>query len=165
MTESRDWSIRRVLDEYTAKVLLAENHTETRELFDLAFRRLGLLPITAEDGMAAMTEYWSALYSAYPFRLIWLDLAMPRMDGLTVAKRIREVESRVDARASLASEYGYPPPTDVQRAYIIGCTAHADLEKDEEQFSSFDSIIYKPIDLDEIRDALRVATPLTGITV
>lgn len=148
------------------KILLAENNTELRDLFDAAFRRLGLLPVMAEDGVAAMSEYWSALYSASPFRLIWLDLGMPRMDGLTAAKRIRDVESRVEARVELAAEYGYPPPTDVQRAYIIGCTAHSYLEKDEEQFTAvFDCLLDKPLDLDDIRAALDRACERVEIKV
>lgn len=147
------------------KILLAENDAETRELLDIVFRRMGLLPVTTGDGMSAMAEYWSALYSN-PFRLVWFDLAMPRLDGLTAAKRIREVERRVEARTELAAEYGYPPPNEVPRAYIIGCTAHVNLEKDREQFTStFDEMLDKPVDLDDIRGAVERAVEVAGVSL
>lgn len=137
------------------RVLLAENEEDQRELFTMALTRLGYDVVATQDGAAAMTEYWSALSSSRPFSVIWLDLAMPRMDGLTVARRIREIESKADIRAEMAREYGYPPPADIPRAYIIGCTAHIDLQADREMFEKvIDVMLEKPLDFEEIKRAL-----------
>jgi two-component system chemotaxis response regulator CheY len=69
------------------RILLLEDDAAFRELVAAAMRRGGYEVHTANDGQAG----WDMLDAAQP-DLILLDLAMPRLDGLSFLRRLRALE-------------------------------------------------------------------------
>src|SRR6266540_1474225 len=64
-------------------ILLIEDYTDTRELLSVLLRRRGYNVIEAEDGVEGLLKAgW-----VYP-DLILMDLSLPEMDGVEVARRI-----------------------------------------------------------------------------
>ena len=72
-------------------VLVADDSPEICALVAIALRRLGHRVVTCGDGEAAV-----ALSRSEAFDVIVLDHQMPRMDGLTAARLIREAPSTRD---------------------------------------------------------------------
>src|SRR3954447_20931009 len=67
-----------------ARILLLEDDATFRDLVSAALKRAGFEVTNAGDGQAG----WDALDKAQP-DLILLDLAMPRLDGLSFLRRLR----------------------------------------------------------------------------
>jgi CheY-like chemotaxis protein len=64
-------------------ILVIEDYTDTRELLSVLLRRRGYNVVEAEDGVEGLLKAgW-----LYP-DLILLDLSLPEMDGVEVARRI-----------------------------------------------------------------------------
>lgn len=94
-------------------ILVAEDNEENRLVTELLLRRMGYRPLVVNDG----TEAWSAL-QAENFDFAILDLRMPGIDGLTLARRVK-VEmpvapklvalsaSAFDSDRSLCAEAGF----------------------------------------------------------
>jgi len=70
-----------------ARILLLEDDATFRDLVSAALKRAGFEVTNAGDGQAG----WDALDKAQP-DLILLDLAMPRLDGLSFLRRLRANE-------------------------------------------------------------------------
>jgi DNA-binding response OmpR family regulator len=69
------------------RILLLEDDATFRDLVAAALRRAGFEVHAAPDGQAG----WDALDKAQP-DLILLDMAMPRLDGLSFLRRLRNQE-------------------------------------------------------------------------
>ena len=67
------------------KVLIADDEKEVLEIMAKSVAKEGYAVITASDGQ----EAWEKIQSENP-DIILLDVTMPRMDGLTVLKNLRE---------------------------------------------------------------------------
>jgi CheY-like chemotaxis protein len=66
-----------------ATILVIEDYSDTRELLSVLLRRQGYSVIEAEDGVEGLLKAgW-----VYP-DLILMDLSLPEMDGVEVARRI-----------------------------------------------------------------------------
>ena len=72
----------------TAVILIVDDDPVQRRLLEAQLRRFGHEARTAEDGLAAI-EALTAEGAAYD--LMFLDLAMPELDGLGVMARMREL--------------------------------------------------------------------------
>jgi two-component system, cell cycle response regulator DivK len=75
----------RVPDGRAGIVLVADDSFDAREMYALYFQHRGYGAYTAEDGDAAV-------HMARDVRpdLIVMDLSMPRVDGITATKRLKE---------------------------------------------------------------------------
>jgi CheY-like chemotaxis protein len=107
------------------------------DIEDSANSLAGLLTIMGYEAQAAFSGL-AALAAAKSFRpdVILLDLAMPLMDGITVAKRLRE---------------------DPETAHIIliALTAFSDEKyRQQTQQAGFASHFVKPVQLPQLRQAL-----------
>ncbi|MGE5552523.1 MAG: response regulator [Betaproteobacteria bacterium] len=71
------------------KVLVVDDEPAIRELVQFNLKRAGLTVVPAADGEEAL-----ALFRTHRPDLVLLDLMLPRLDGFTVCRRIRD-ESRV----------------------------------------------------------------------
>lgn len=102
------------------KVLIVDDNELNRKLFENLVGQLYDFK-SARNGMEAI-----AIATTTPFDLILMDIQMPRMDGITAMKRIRE------------NDFGACP--------ILAVTAFAD-DGDKQSFldQGFDDFIAKPI--------------------
>jgi two-component system, OmpR family, response regulator MtrA len=70
-----------------ARILLVEDDPSIREVTAIGLRNAGFTIETADDGRAALDRFEAA---SPPFDLVLLDVMLPRMDGLEVARAIRK---------------------------------------------------------------------------
>lgn len=71
-----------------ARVLLVEDDPSIREVTAIALGQAGFTVETAEDGRVALDRF-----AAEPFDLVLLDVMLPRLDGLEVARAIRRTST------------------------------------------------------------------------
>lgn len=69
-----------------ATILVIEDYSDTRELLSVLLRKRGYNVIEAEDGLEGLLKA-----SGSDPDLILMDLALPEMDGIETARRIREI--------------------------------------------------------------------------
>ena len=94
-------------------VLIADDTTDTRELYAEYFRTRGFIALTAHDGTSAV----QAALEHVP-DVIVMDLAMPQFDGLTATRKIKEDERTRQTRVILLT--GYPMDTIARQASQAG---------------------------------------------
>lgn len=109
------------------RILVAEDHDDTRQLLELALTREGYEVMAVTDGARAIEAYGTALRECRPFALLLTDCAMPNMTGTRLASRVREL--------------GDPVP-------IFFITAHTrSLLTDDLQRYDIADVFEKPVDL------------------
>ncbi|HLB35856.1 MAG TPA: response regulator, partial [Gemmatimonadales bacterium] len=69
------------------RILIVDDELSVRKSLEEWFREDGFQVETAEDGEAALKKL-----PAGPFDIMVIDLKMPGMDGMTLQKRVREVD-------------------------------------------------------------------------
>jgi CheY-like chemotaxis protein len=82
-------------------ILIADDATDTRELYADYFSSRGFTVVTAHDGAAAVRVALDQVPD-----VIVMDLAMPQFDGITATRRIK-ADPRA-ARAQVLLLTGYP---------------------------------------------------------
>ena len=82
-------------------VLLVDDTMDTRELYALYFRSLGFTVLTADDGEAGL----ATAANQHP-DVIVMDLAMPRLDGISAIRRLKADPRSRDIPVILLT--GYP---------------------------------------------------------
>jgi diguanylate cyclase (GGDEF)-like protein len=118
------------------RILLAEDDPITRRILEAQLKNWGNELVVCSDGAQA----WKELNSENAPKLAVLDWMMPEMDGLTVSREIRKLDSR--------------PYT-----YIILLTAKSRKEDIVEGLEAgADDYITKPFDPQELRVRIRAAT-------
>jgi two-component system response regulator MtrA len=73
-----------------ARILLVEDDPSIREVTAIGLRGAGFTVEAAEDGRAGLDRFTAA---PQPFDLVLLDVMLPRMDGLEVAREIRRTST------------------------------------------------------------------------
>ena len=71
-----------------ARILLVEDDPSIREVTAIGLRNAGFTVETADDGRAGLDRF-----AAADFDLVLLDVMLPRMDGLEVARAIRKTST------------------------------------------------------------------------
>ena len=117
------------------KVLLAEDDAVTRYILQEMLGVFGYEVTACADG----EEAWDA-FCAGDFRLVVSDWSMPRMDGQELCQRIR------------ASQRDAPCYFILQTSNQVGIDFGAD------------SYLFKPIDMDELKERLQVAETVLAST-
>ena len=87
------------MDQQLAHILIADYEAPIRLTMESLLRRRGYVVMTAEDGEQAL-----ALLHQHTFDLLLLDLSMPGMTGLEVARRAHEVQP--DAAVIILTGHG-----------------------------------------------------------
>jgi two-component system nitrogen regulation response regulator GlnG len=109
----------------TARILIADDEDSLRWVLDKGLRQAGYEITAVKDGESALRAF-----EAEPFDLVFLDVRMPGMDGLTALARLRELSPA---------------------AHVIVMTAHGTMETAIQamQRGAYDYLA-KPFDLDEV---------------
>ncbi|HEX7117551.1 MAG TPA: response regulator [Longimicrobiales bacterium] len=132
-----DGSIRQATPD-AARILLAEDHFDSREALRILLESSGYHVAVAVDGRAALDQ---ALVD--PPDLILMDVMMPELDGLEVTRRLRSSETTHDVPIIAISA--------MQGARELALEAGAD------------EVLAKPIDigslLETVRDRLAQKVP------
>jgi two-component system cell cycle response regulator DivK len=98
----------------TSTILVIEDYSDTRELLSVLLRRHGYQVIEAEDGLEGLLKAgW-----VYP-DLILMDLSLPEMDGVEVARRIHAQAKLAQVPIFVVSAYLTKDVVDDVRA--AGC--------------------------------------------
>jgi two-component system cell cycle response regulator DivK len=96
------------------RVLLVEDHADTRELFVTYFSSHGLTVETALTGLQAVDKAMSS-----PPDVVVLDLELPGMDGWAAARHLRQNASTRHIPIVAVSAHAFPE--DEARAKDAGC--------------------------------------------
>ena len=109
----------------SARILIADDEDSLRWVLEKGLRQAGYDVSAVKDGESALRAF-----EAEPFDLVFLDIRMPAMDGLTALAKLREL--RPDA-------------------HVIVMTAHGTMETAIQamQRGAYDYLA-KPFDLDEV---------------
>lgn len=128
------------------RVLLAEDNPVNQELALRRLEKLGHQVDLAEDGGKA----WNLL-TTKRYDIAFLDVQMPVLDGLRLAKRIREMEG---------------PSAAKHRLPLIALTALAmDSDRKECFVAGFDAMLTKPFLTDDLRKIIARFAPDAAVPV
>jgi signal transduction histidine kinase/AmiR/NasT family two-component response regulator len=100
------------------RVLAADDHPVNRKVLDLLLRQVGIDPVLAEDGAAAVAAAESAR-----FDLILMDLHMPELDGLGATKAIR-AGAGPNAETPIIALTADAMPETIARCFAAGMAGH-----------------------------------------
>ncbi len=123
------FSIREEL-KHSVRILLAEDNPVNQKLAKMMLNKAGYQVEVANNGKEAVSKYTA---SPADFDLVFMDIQMPEMDGLTATKAIRKWESQNCREAT-------------HHLPIIAMTAHA-MKGDREKClaAGMDDYVTKPI--------------------
>jgi len=108
-------------------VLIVDDHEDTRDLIKFVLEKQGYRIVEAEDGEVALERGEHERPD-----LVLMDLALPKIDGLSVMERLRE-------RA------------DMKELPILFISAHAEKAYREQALAAGgDEYLIKPLDLDQL---------------
>jgi PAS domain S-box-containing protein len=125
-------------------ILVAEDNEINALLMRSLLTRLGHHAVIATHGEAALESWLAAKSAGTPYDLVLMDIQMPRLNGIEVAKRIR------------AGEAGQPG----RHTPILALTANALVEDRYACFEAgMDGFLIKPLDRDKLEQALAGLTP------
>ncbi|MFH7320659.1 ATP-binding protein [Desulfurivibrio sp. D14AmB] len=119
------------------RILLVEDNPVNRRLASLLIGKLGYEVETAVDGVEGLEAMRESR-----FDLVFMDVQMPRMDGITATHRIRALENDPADRSQYATLADRSSPLP-----IVGLTAHARKEDEESCYAAgMSAFLSKPID-------------------
>lgn len=111
------------------RIVVADDNVDAADSLSLMLQLAGHQVVTAYDGLAA----FDAIRTHHPHIAV-LDLGMPVMDGLRLARRVREQPWGRDV--TLVAVTGWGQPADRQRAFDAGFDHHLTKPSDLEQLQA-----------------------------
>jgi len=119
------------LEETPFRILVVEDNSVNLQVIITVLRALGYQPDVAENGRIGLEKLAARRYD-----LILLDIQMPDVDGLTVARRVR-------------AEMNTPPPT------IVAITAGVTPEDRQKCFDAgMDDFVMKPFKISTLKEII-----------
>ncbi len=116
-----------------AKILVVEDVEIARNIMSLMLKKINCNFDMAQNGLEALKLFFSNKYD-----LIFMDLGLPDISGLTITKLIRSYEDKA----------ALPVP-------VVALTAHADDNYKQECFDAgMDAFLVKPIDVNELQNII-----------
>ena len=103
---------------FVKHILIVDDSKTVRNLVAFIMKREGFRVTMAEDGMDGLEK----LFSATDLDLIISDINMPRMDGFTFIKNVREQEAFRDIPIIVLSTEGQE--ADIQKGIGLGANVY-----------------------------------------
>jgi CheY-like chemotaxis protein len=119
------------------RVLVAENDVDTQELMARTLKKIGMAVVLAGTGKEALAHFGS-----HHFDLVFMDLALPGMDGIATTSAIRRHESAFADHVPIIAMTGLRGSAERDRCLTAG----------------MDSYIEKPVSSSQIKIALLAFT-------
>ena len=118
------------------KLLLAEDIEINREILTSLLDDTGLIIDCAQDGQEALD-----MIKAYPdkYDLVFMDIQMPKMDGLEATRQIRALHMQREKRLPIVAMTANVFKSDIDKCLAAGMDDH----------------LGKPIDINEVLEKLR----------
>ena len=105
---------------YALRILIAEDSPDNRMLLEAYLKNAPHTVAFVEDGVEAIDAFCRETYD-----LILMDLQMPRMDGLTATRKIREIETAQSLkRTTILALSANARPEDIAISHNSGCDGH-----------------------------------------
>lgn len=124
------------MTEKRLKILVADDEMPIQEILSIQLARLGYEVVLAGDGVEAVS-----MYEAEKPDLVLLDVLMPRLNGLGVCRRIREIEKASGRRVP-----------------VLFLTARDSThDKTSAALSGGDEFVAKPVSFEELRERVEAA--------
>jgi CheY-like chemotaxis protein len=111
-------------------ILIVEDYEDARVMMKVLVELCGYKTVEAEDGYEAIEKV-----KTYSPELIFMDLSMPRMDGISATQEIRHLN-------------GY------EATPIVALTAYGDLHGQEALDAGCNEVIPKPMDFEHLQPLL-----------
>lgn len=110
------------------RILIAEDDFVSRNFLNKLLSKYGDCDIVV-DGVETLDAFLMALKENDPYKLICLDIMMPKADGVKALKAIRELEKQYEVdpkdRAKIIMITALAEAQLVQTAFEYGCEAYA----------------------------------------
>jgi CheY-like chemotaxis protein len=120
-------------------ILVAEDNEINALLIRSLLVRIGHRPVVTTDGEQALESWLAADSAGTPYDVVLMDIQMPKLDGITAAKRIRSHETDRGSR----------------RTTILALTANILVDDRYACFEAgMDGFLVKPLDRDKLTEAL-----------
>ena len=113
---------RRNIDLRGLPALIVDDNATNRRILEESLRKWGMDPTSAPSGPDALRLVESAVKGGKPYRLILLDMQMPEMDGLEVARRLRGLLSSCDTSVMMLSSQDQN--TNIEKCREAGVVRH-----------------------------------------
>ena len=114
------------------RILLVEDNPVNQKVATAMLERYGYEPDLASDGVEALE-----MTALKPYDVVFMDVQMPRMDGLEATREIRRRE------------------TGERHTWIVGMTAHASPgDRDDCLGAGMDDYVAKPVTLEALAGVL-----------
>ena len=124
------------------KILIAEDDRVSRTLIGKFLQKYGECDFVV-DGLEALDAFLMALRDQEPYDLICLDIMMPKADGISTLKAIRDLEEshgiEKENRVKIIMTTALAEAQLVKQAFSYGCEAYAT----------------KPIDIEKLTQVMR----------
>jgi len=118
------------------RILIAEDDFVSRSFLNKLLSKYGECDIVV-DGVETLDAFLMALKENDPYKLICLDIMMPKADGVKALKAIRELEEQYEVkeedRAKIIMITALAEAQIVQTAFEYGCEAYATKPIDTEK--------------------------------
>lgn len=112
-------------------VLLVEDYADTRDFMRMMLEAFGYTVVEAETGLEAIEQ----AAAAHP-NLIFMDVSLPELDGLSATRRIRQAPESADTP-------------------IIAVTAYASQITAEALAAGCNSVVSKPVNIEALEVVLK----------
>jgi PAS domain S-box-containing protein len=110
-------SIRKFLD---TRVLIVDDNETSREFLHQQIVAWGLSSGCARTGQEALALLHQAVAKKVPYSVAIIDMQMPEMDGLALARKINAAPLLSETRLIILTPFGKPIPTDELKTVRIG---------------------------------------------
>jgi two-component system, chemotaxis family, chemotaxis protein CheY len=123
------------------RILIAEDDAVSRKFLQKFLASYGECDLTV-DGIESVDAFLLSLEDDKPYDFVFLDIMMPKLDGIKALKIMRDIESRKDVE-------------DAKKAKVIMVTALNEKETINNSFEAgCDAYVTKPIDTKELSETI-----------